>query len=267
MFECVGENGKYLIQPFIGGRPVKVAISQSGGVVSVRVSGEGGKKEKIGGRIRKDLAMCYGASRFRGHPVVLSGFLTLDRRGVMRLVLNDILLKDEYDGKAQSRRYSVRLENLNARFLSPKAKSLRSVFSSEASGAGVDMFVKAFVQTQLTDKVVFRRDSPKGVCENEVVIEDIWTRVEGEIVGFAEGEAVKGKPGEGQEAAEGEPFRYLKSFSVKVGGEEVTVELSGMLDSDKAEMLAHADGFIGRKCELRRYSVLGREGYVFVKCA
>ena len=41
---------------------------------------------------------------------------------------------------------------------------------------------------------------------------------------------MKGNPGEGQGAAEGEPFRYLKSFSVKVGGGEVTVELSGMLD-------------------------------------
>lgn len=118
----------------------------------------------------------------------------------------------------------------------------------------------------MTKKIVYRKNVPKNYCENEIIIEDIWTNLDGEIVGAIKGESVKKEFDEKQNLTAETPFDYLKSFNVKINDEVIEVELINFSENDRVEMLAKSDEFIGRKCEVKKYKILNKEGYIFVKC-
>ena len=128
------------------------------------------------------------------------------------------------------------------------------------------MFIKLFVNTLLTEKIVYRKNVPKNYCENELIVDDIWTDLEGEIVGVIQGESVKKEFDEKQNLTTETPFEYLKSFNVKCNDQVIEVELLNFSENDKVEMLAKSEEFLNRKCALKKYEILNNEGYIFVKC-
>jgi len=236
-------------------------------MVKMRFFGRDGKRKKCSiGRIKKDLKKCYEESRFNGFPIVLKGFFVVDKKNEESLILYDIFLKDEYEDKIQSKKYELRFENLNARFISQKVKSIKSLFSHKFTPFNLNVFIKLFVKTLQTEKIVYRKNTPRNRSENEVVIDSIWEDLEGKVVGAIKGESVKKEFDEKQNLTTETPFEFLKSFNVKLNDEIVEIELDRLSENERVEMLTTSDSYIGKRCKFKKYEIVGNAGFVFEKC-
>lgn len=224
------------------------------------------RKFKVENKIRKEIRKCYDSSKYKGYPIILKGFLVIDKKNRTNLILYDIFLKDEYDGILHLKRYGIRYENLTIRFLNQNVEYVKPIFSHEFSDFNLDIFIKLFVKTLSTDKVVFRKNTLINLDEDDFFIEDIWTDFIGEIVGAIPGESIKREFDEKQNITSETPFEYLKSFNIKIDDKIVEVELFNFSEADKVEMLSKSAEFIGRKCRFRKYKILNNEGYVFIDC-
>ena len=145
MFETIEDKEKYYMQPYINGEKVVLTISSLNGVVKIVCINDAGKTVKLDNKIKKELRKCYESSRFNGFNIVINGFLTIDKKNITYLMCYDLFLKDEYEGKMQSKKLSIRYENLNIRFLNQKLKLVRTIFNHEYSDQNLDVFIKMFI--------------------------------------------------------------------------------------------------------------------------
>ena len=106
IFENENEKERYFLQPFVEGKQCKIFFdTNENGVVSLKAFDDSDRKFKIENSIKKELVNFYKSSKFFGFSTVVLGVLSVNKKNVTNLILNDIFLKDEYDGKVQSRRY------------------------------------------------------------------------------------------------------------------------------------------------------------------
>lgn len=79
-------------------------------------------------RINKSLIYFYNESRFKGYEICIIGFLN-KIQNFHSLAVFDLLLKDEFEGKIQSKKYSIRYDNIKYRFLTNIPKNIKNVYA------------------------------------------------------------------------------------------------------------------------------------------
>lgn len=79
-------------------------------------------------RISKSLLYFYENSKFKGYEICILGFVNKIQK-FQSLAVFDLLLKDEIDGKIQSKKYSIRYDNIKYRFLINIPKSIKNVYA------------------------------------------------------------------------------------------------------------------------------------------
>ena len=253
----IEDKEKYFIQPFIEGKKVVIHVNPKASIVEVACL------ERIENKIKKEIRKAYQSSRFYGYPIVLVGYLTIDKKNVTILYLDDIFLKAEYSGLTQSKRYSLRSENLNSRFMLMKPELVKQVPTRRFSEQNLDAFIHLFVETNLTSKIVYRKDIPLGYEEDEVIIDDIWETLSGKVIDMEKEVGVDRKFDENQNVVEGESYEYASSLIVKSDSFDapIKVPLVGLQDSDKVE-LCNASDTIGKSCRFKKYTILDKCGFI-----
>ena len=268
MFAEIEDKEKYFIQPYISGKHLTILIYMLNNMCFLRAFDDNDTKTKLLKQIAKELKKAYAGSKYNTAAIVLKGFLVLDKKNRESLILYDIFTKEEYSEKMQSKKYEVRLENLNFRFLTNKLKSVKSIFSHSFSEQSLKLFIELFVKNCKTEKIVYKKNCPRHYFdENEIVIDDIWTNRHGEIVGVVPAEAVKREVDDNQNIVSETPYKYAKSFNFKDSetGEVVEVELSNFTDAEKVEILEKADNFLHKSFDFKQFKILENNGYVFLK--
>lgn len=230
---------------------------------------ENKKKVKLDNKIRKELSKSYRSSKFFKYPVVLEGVLSTDKKNRTFLILYDIFLKDEFEGKTQSRRYDLRYENLIFRFIDKSCKNVKVVFSHQFNETNLNLFINMFVKTDALDSVVFKKNTTKLFedPETDFIKLNIWTEFSGTIVGYEIGESSKKEYDDKQNLVSETPFEYLKAFKIfnEAENETVLVELSNFTESEKINFLSNVKDYTDKKCVFKRYNVLNNIGYIFVE--
>ena len=79
-------------------------------------------------RINKSLIRFYNDSKFKGYEICVIGFIN-KIQNFHSLAIFDLLLKDEFEGKIQSKKYSIRYDNIKNRFLVNIPKSIKNVYA------------------------------------------------------------------------------------------------------------------------------------------
>jgi hypothetical protein len=191
--------------------------------------------------------------------------MNVDKKNRTVFIVDDILLKDEYEEKICSKRYETRYENLNIRFLKTKLKNVKLVFSKHLNDAGLGLFVDLFVKTDNVDKAVLRKNIPYKYEEDDVEVLEIWKPLLGEIVGYEKDTAVIKEVDDDQKEVGEKRFDYVKTVTVSYNEDRIQIELTNFTDNEKASMLEKADAMIGKQCEFKEWSIAGISGYLLSK--
>lgn len=79
-------------------------------------------------RINKSLLYFYNNSKFKNYEICIIGFINKIQK-FRSLAVFDLLLKDEMNEKIQSKKYSIRYDNIKYRFLTNIPKSIKNVYA------------------------------------------------------------------------------------------------------------------------------------------
>ena len=102
-------------------------------------------------RINKSLLYFYNNSKFKGYEIFVIGFINKIQK-FKSFAVFDLLLKDEIDGKIQSKKYSIRYENINYRFLVNIPKSIKNIYSIFAQKFSESFFNNGVITCLKTNK-------------------------------------------------------------------------------------------------------------------
>ena len=250
----------YFIQPYVEGKRCTIFISKTANVVSIKAQ-TGGKRCKLPTPIKKELKASYEGSKYNGFSIVLDGSLVVDKSNKTNLILFDILLKDEYDGKLQSRNYETRHENLTARFIKQRSKLIKPVFSAELDDKNLDFFISVFVNTDTISSVMFRKNKPYK-ADDEFSVIHLWTELTGSVVGYVKDTAVKKEFDENQNVKSETQYDYLKTVVVSYEGKDIDIDLVNYSEKDRVELLSKAKDLLGTECKFKRWDLQEKHGYL-----
>lgn len=265
MFEEVEDKEKYFIQPYVDGEYCLINISFVANNVKIKSFDKNGKRIKLLNPIKKQLRKSYESSKYNKYEIYLKGFLVNDAKNKTSLMIYDILLKDEYDGRIQSKRYQIRYENLVFRFLNLKCKDIRLIFSYNYTDGNLDAIIKQFIETNKLEKIVFRKNIPYKYEDNDIFIEDIWTDYSGKIIGYEDGTVIHREYNDKQEVVSETPVSCIKSFKIlNDNNETVDVSIDNFIDSEKTHYYETINEWMNHECNYRQYKILNKTGFVFV---
>lgn len=259
---------KYLIQPFVTGKRIHIEISLAQNeVISMKAFDEDEKRIKLGQRMKKHLKDSYVTSKFYHYPTVLTGVLHINEKNRTVLILDDIMLKRDYDARHCTMRYSQRYENLILRFLSTKSDEVKYVFSIPWSDHAKNVFESQFVKTNKTEKIAYRKDTTDLTEENSF-LEDIWTDHADKVVSYEEGIVKQREFNEKQEITSELDVPAIIALIVQdEQGKETKVNLDNIPDKMKVDLkktaMENASSLIGKTCIYREYSFEDKHGFVY----
>lgn len=265
IFNDIDDKEKYFIQPFINGNELTINISVKNNVCEVKAFNKNGKTIKLLKKIENELINSYNSSNFKGFEIILKGFITLTKKKKI-LMLYDLLLKNEYDLKTQSKKYNIRLENLNIRFLKIGLKNIKSIFTFKYSEKNIDHIINQFIKSNLIDGLVFHKDIPYKYDDNEIIIENVCTLYEGKVVDCVVGTTLKKiTDEETQEVISQEEIPCIHFIKCLINNKELTIPLDNYLENEKIEMFNNFSNMKNKKCYLKYYHILNKSGYFIVK--
>jgi hypothetical protein len=263
-FKEVENKEKYFIQPLIKGNEILINISTLNKEVVVKGFNKKNKSIKILKRIENELVSLYKESNYFGFEIYLKGFITITKKR-KSLLLFDILLKNEYEGYSQSKKYVIRLENLNIRFLKVGSKNIKSVFTFKYNEKNLEHIINQFIKSNLIDGLVFHKDIPYNYCDDEIIEEIICEEFEGVVNDGIVGTFLKKEVDEEtNKIIKTEEIPCMHFIKVQSNDEIISIPLDNFLDKEKAEMFTNFQSLIGKKCIFKKYSILDKNGYFIV---
>ena len=253
------------MQPCVYGEHRSICVLSKNGVTSILAFDKDKHKVKLDKHVKKELLRLYEDSKFKGYDIVLLGDETTTKDNIPILVLDDILLKNEYERMMPSKKYATRYENLVLRFLNNKTSRIRIVASYQFNESNLDVFINQFVKTNTIDKITYHKNVPLDYCDDEIISESIWETEEGKIVGYDVGTGSKKEFDEQQNLTSETPYDYLKSLKIvsSDGINVLNIELSNYNENDKINMLYSVNDYMQKKCIIKKYSILDKTGYLF----
>lgn len=267
MFEKIEDKEKYFIQPFIDGEKVLIKINFENNIIHVKQFNKNNKETYILKKIKDELTGCYKFSKFSGYNIILKGFIVRNYKKVKSLLLYDIMTADEYEGRVQSKKYEVRLENLNIRFLLSKMKRIKSIFSYKFTDTNLRILFNQFIKQNTLDGYVFHKNIPYKYDDNEVIIENnICTYYSLDIEDVIIGTTIKQKIDEKNNKIEStEAVPCLLGIKVKIDNELVEINFDNILDSEKIKYFNEINDIKQMKCVIKKYDFLDICCFIFVK--
>lgn len=263
-FNDVENKEKYFMQPYVDSNPLLINILMHNKICEVKAFNKKNKQIKLLKKIENELISLYRSSNFYGFEIFLKGFITLTKKR-KQLMVYDILLKNEYDLKSQSKRYSTRLENLNIRFLKIKTKHVKSIFTFKFNEKNLDHIIKQFIKTNLIDGIVFHKDIPYKYEEDEVIIENVCKEYEGIIVDSIVGTVVKQTVNEETNTVEKyEEVPCVHFLKCKIDEDIIDISLDNFLDNEKIKIFNNFDSIKNTKCKIKYFNILEKSGYFIV---
>ena len=147
-------------------------------------------------RIESSLKKIYSNSKFNGYEITIIGFLTINKKR-RSLVIFDLLLQDEISKKIQSKKYSIRLDNIRNRFIDFKNNKLvLSVFAQKCSSNELDNITLKMIESNSWDGLIFYKDKPYNYDVNNLslLFYKVWDIKNGTITGYEFGSNSDNKP-------------------------------------------------------------------------
>lgn len=263
-FIDVENKEKYFIQPFIEGERLIINVKFIDNEVHVKAINKKNKQVKLLKRIENEIINLYKNSKFYQYEIILKGFLVLDKKK-KNIIFYDLMLKNEYDLKTQSKRYNIRLENLNIRFLKIGTKYVKSIFSFPYNEKNLEHIINQFIKSNKINSLVFHKDIPYKY-DDEIIVEDVCTSYDGKIIDCIIGTTIKRINNEETNEIESEEeipcINYLKCL---VNEEEVVIPLDNFLDSERIDMFQNFDKIKDSECQIKSYNILNKNGFFIVK--
>lgn len=266
MFENINDKEKYLIQPYIDGEKVKIKVLYNNGLFDIKQYNKNDKEIYIVKKIKDEILKCYKSSKFKGYDIILKGFIVKNYKNKKSLILYDIMTIDEYKLNVQSKRYSIRLENLNIRFLSPKLKNIKSIFYHNYSENNLSIIYNQFIKKNVIDGYVFHKNVPYKYEDNEIIIENnICKLYETNVIDFIFGTSIKQKIDEEKNKIETvESIPCLASVKIKHNDEEIIINLDNILDSEKIKYFNEINELKNKKIQFKEYNFLNEHDFIFI---
>ena len=147
-------------------------------------------------RIENALKKIYASSKFYGYEITVIGFLTTTKKK-KTLVIFDLLLKDEINKKIQSKKYSIRLDNIKNRFINlVNNKLVLSVFAQKNISDTIDDITLKMIESNSWDGLIFYKDKPYNfeIDNSSLLFYKVWEIKTGIITGFEFGTNSDNKP-------------------------------------------------------------------------
>jgi hypothetical protein len=264
-FNDVDDKERYFIQPFIEGNELIINISSKNNNCEIKAINKNGKSIKLLKRIENELISLYNSSNFKGFEIILKGFITLTKKK-KTLMLYDLLLKNEYDMKVQSKKYNIRLENLNIRFLKIGSKNIKSIFTFKYNERNIDHIINQFIKSNLINGLVFHKDVPYNYEDDEIIVENVCVMHEGIVIDCVVGTTLKKTiDEETQETTHQEEVPCIHFIKCLVNNEELTIPLDNYLENEKIDMFNNFSDLKNKKCWVKYYNILNKSGYFIVK--
>ena len=267
MFEQIEDKEKYFIQPYIDGEKVLIKINFENNQIFIKQFNKNGKEIYLLKNIKNELTGCYKFSKFACYNIVLKGFIVRNYKKIKSLILYDIMTADEYERKVQSKKYEIRLENLNIRFLLTKMKRIKSIFSYRYTESNLQIMFDQFIKRNTLDGCVFHKNIPYKYDDNEVIIENNICKYHSlKINDVIIGSTIKQKIDEENNKIESsEMVPCISSIKVSIDNNDVNLNLDNILDSEKIKYFNEIDIIKQKKCIVKEYNFLGVKSYIFVK--
>ena len=128
-------------------------------------------------RINKSLLYFYKNSKFKGYEIFLIGFIN-KIQNFHSFAIFDLLLKDEIYGFIQSKKYSIRYDNIKNRFITNIPKNIKNVYAIFAIKYSDDIFnstVISCIKSNTWEGFSLYKDSPYNYDEDYNYISNkIW---------------------------------------------------------------------------------------------
>lgn len=266
MFEQIDNKEKYFIQPFIDGEKVLIKISYKDENVDVKQFNKNNKKIHILKKIENELILFYKNSKFFKYDIILKGFIVRDYKKTKSLILYDIMTLDEYELKIQSKKYSIRLENLNIRFLTNKSKNIKSIFSYQYNENNLKIVYDQFIKKNIIDGYVFRKNIPYKYDEEEIIIENVCKEHKSKIIDFVIGTSIKQEiDEENNNIKSSTTIPCVSEIKIYFNNKETFVKLDNLLDSEKVKYFNEVSELKNKMCIFKEYKFLDHYDLIFVK--
>ena len=128
-------------------------------------------------RLNKSLLYFYNNSKFNGYQIFVIGFLNTIQK-FKSFAVFDLLLKDEIDGLIQSKKYSIRYDNVRYRFITNIPKSIKNVYAVFAQKYSTEIFnsnVINCLKSNVWEGFSLYKDSPYNYDEKyNLITNKVW---------------------------------------------------------------------------------------------
>lgn len=217
-------------------------------------------------RIDKNLLKCYNDSKYVDHDIVIIGFI--DKISTFRkLIIFDLLLKEEFNGDIQSKKYSTRVENFKGRFFTEKFNNIKNIGTIFTYKYDENIFNKIFSQCILTNKwegyLLHKDCSFNDDIENEIIEEKVWETFSGIIIDATFGTIeVKDKDEKGEEI--NKSYEGVKSIFVM--NEDKKLEISnGFTINERVQFFKDYLNLIGKEIYYKYFILNDKDITIFFK--
>lgn len=139
-------------------------------------------------RINTSLRKLYSSSKYNGYNITLIGFISLKKK-VKTFVIIDLLLDDEITKKIQSKKYSIRLDNIRNRFgfsQNTNIKNIMPVFSQKINSID-DTIYSNLIESNSWEGFIYYKDKPYNYIkeENSLIFDKKWEIMNGIVTGIS----------------------------------------------------------------------------------
>ena len=217
-------------------------------------------------RIDKNLLKCYNDSKYINHDIVIIGFI--DKISTFRkLIIYDLLLKEEFDGDIQSKKYSIRIENFKGRFFTEKFNKIKNIGTIFTYKYDEKTFNSIFSQCILTNKwegYLLHKDCFfNDDIKNEIIEEKIWETFSGTIIDATFGTvSVKEKDENDNEIEK----HYDGVKSIFVMNEDKKLEISnGLTINERIDFFKNYSTLIGTEILYKYFILNDKDVTIFFK--
>ena len=268
MNTLIENKEKYFIQPFIEGLKCIIKCEKnSKNAVNIKAYDENNKRINLTSHINKQLKDSYKNSLYFGNNIILKAFLVNNEENKTSLLIYDILLDCEFNNIKQSKRYSIRYENLIFRFLTNKTKNINVVFSHQINDINLNMFIDKFIVTNRLKSIVFRKNVPYNFEDNDVIIANVVEHHDGKVIGYSEGTIIQRTFNEESGEVETEmEIPCIDSFDIldHKSNEIINISIKNLNDSIKRDYYININDLINKECVYGSYKILDKFGNMFV---
>ncbi len=136
-------------------------------------------------RINNALKKMYISSKFYGYEIYLICFLS-KRKQKTSLIVFDLLLKDEIEKKIQSKKYSIRLDNIKNRFIDLKNKFIIPIFAQKNENNEINDILLKMIESNSWDGFIFYKDKPYNydLDNTSLFFYKLWEIKSGQITNY-----------------------------------------------------------------------------------